>query len=202
MTKHGTNREFPKIALVSLPGFNVRVIRAVAVSFFFAAAGIVCAHPEIEDALARLNPEIAAAPNDAILYLRRGQLYAKHDEWLTAEANYLRAAELSPRLAGLDLARGELLLATGHPAEARTHLDAALALAPRDAEAFILRARAHAKLGDATAALADFNAGLALIAEPRPELVLERAALMPSPLAAIRSLDEGIARLGSPSAAA
>ncbi|MBL9199871.1 MAG: hypothetical protein JNL39_05150, partial [Opitutaceae bacterium] len=41
-----------------------------------------------------------------------------------------------------------------------------------------------------------FDAALALLAAPPPELMLERAALLP-PAAALRTLEEAIARLGS-----
>lgn len=154
------------------------------------------AHPEIDEALARLSAQLAAAPADASLYLARGELYAKHAEWPLAEANYLRAAELSPHLPRLDLARGELALATGHPAEARALLDRAVAAAPADPSALILRARARAQLGLRPAALADYTAALRLLPAPAPELVLERTALFASPADALRSLDEAIAHLG------
>jgi tetratricopeptide (TPR) repeat protein len=167
----------------------------------FALGGIVftgtlVAHPEIEDALVRLNAQISAAPNDAELYLQRGELYARHDEWIVAEANYLRAAELAPQHPRLDRARGAIALATGRFQEARTFFNAALGRSPDDAETLVLRARAHAALKSNAAAVADFNRALALIAEPPPELFLERAALL-APLDAIRSLDEGLARLGA-----
>jgi tetratricopeptide (TPR) repeat protein len=158
-------------------------------------AGAVRAHPEIEEALARLNTQITAAPAEADLYVQRGELYARHEEWIMAEANYLRAAELAPAHPRLDFARGALELATHRPDAARAHLDAALGRTPRDPEALVLRARAHLALNDRDLALADFNAALALIATPPPELFLERAALL-APAEAIRSLDEGIARLG------
>jgi tetratricopeptide (TPR) repeat protein len=153
------------------------------------------AHTEIENALLRLNAQIAATPGDADLYLQRGELYARHEAWVFAEANYLRAIELAPDHPRLDRLRGELELATGHPAEARAHFDAALAREPGDAESLILRARAHLALKVQNAAIADFNAALALIATPPPELFLERAARL-APADAIRSLDEGIERLG------
>jgi predicted Zn-dependent protease len=155
------------------------------------------AHPEIEEALARLNPLIAASPDNAALYLERGALYARHQDWITAEANYLRAAELAPKLVGLERARGALALASGQPAEARQHLDAALATDATDAEALILRGRAYAAVKARASALADYNAALRHLSSPTPEFFLERAALYPSPGEAIRSLDEAIARLGS-----
>lgn len=159
-------------------------------------AAVARGHPEIDDALARLAERLAAAPGDASLYLERGELYARHEDWASAEANYLRAAELSPRLPRLDLARGALALATGHPAEARAHLDRALVVTPRDPETRILRARALARLGLRPAALADYAVAFAHLPAPSPELFLERAALFSVPADALRSLDEAIALLG------
>jgi len=154
------------------------------------------AHPEIEAALARLNTALAAHPADATLYLERGNLYAKHADALAAEANYLRAAELTPNLPGLARARGALALAARSFREALLHLDRALALDPRDAEACIHRARASVALDLRPAARADLDRALALLPQPGPELFLERAALAPSPAEALRVLDTALARLG------
>jgi predicted Zn-dependent protease len=159
-------------------------------------AEALSAHPEIEDALIRLATQIAATPNEASLYLARGELYAKHAEWPLAEANFLRAAELSPHLPRLDIARGSLALATGHPDEACVLLTRALAVAPADPEVRILRGRALALQKMRPAALADYDVALRGIPAPSPELFLERAALFDSPEEALQSLDEGISRLG------
>lgn len=173
------------------------MFRAFLAAVALAAAPAVRAHPEIEAALARLNAALAAAPHDAALYLARGELYAQHRDWLTAEANFLRAAELAPGLPRLDRARGALALAQHRPAEARAHLDRAVALAPDDAEARVLRCGALAALGERTAALADLEHALAALENPGPDLFLLRAALLADPAAAIRSLDAAIARIGS-----
>lgn len=170
--------------------------RVTALALALLCACVLSAHPEIDDALARLNPLLAASPNDATLYLARGELYAKHADWPLAEANFLRAAELSPRLPGLDLARGALALATGQLADARAFLDRALSATPDDPTALILRARTLAQLRLPTAALADYAAAFQLLPTLPPELVLERAALYASPADALRSLDEAIARTG------
>jgi tetratricopeptide (TPR) repeat protein len=172
--------------------FVPRFLLAVLLPTFVA---VVRAHPEIEDALSRLNPQIAAQPTDASLYLERGLLYARHDDWVTAESNYLRAAELAPNHPRLPQALGTVALATGRVREACGYFDAALAIDPKDAEARVFRARARVALQNRSAAIADLNAALALIAQPPPELFLERARLL-APADAIRSLDEGIERLG------
>jgi len=170
--------------------FRLRFLAALVV-----ATSALRAHPEIEAAIVRLNARIAVAPADAELYMQRGELYARHAVWDLAEANYLVAAELDPAHARLPQLRGALALATGHPIEARGLFDVALARDARDAEALVLRARAHAALGDRRAAALDLQRALDLIAQPPPELFLERAALL-DPDAAIRCLDAGIERLG------
>jgi tetratricopeptide (TPR) repeat protein len=154
------------------------------------------AHEEIEEALTRLNGLIAASPTKAEFYLDRGELYAKHQDWISAEANFLRAAELAPTLPRLDLARGSLALATGALLEARDHLNRAVELNPRDGEALIFRSRTRARLNDRAGAIVDLDAALHLITHPRPELFLERASLFAAAIDAIRSLDAGMAQIG------
>ncbi len=171
------------------------MLRALTATATLICAGGAWAHPEIEAALSRLNADIAARPTAAALYLERGELYARHDDAVAAEANYLRAAELAPELPRLNIARGALELASGRPAEARRLLDPVLARTPQDIEARVLRARALAALKEPAAAVTDFNTALAATATPSPDLYLERAALLP-PAAALLSIDEGIARLG------
>jgi tetratricopeptide (TPR) repeat protein len=153
------------------------------------------AHPEIEAGLSRLNALIAANPRDASLFLERGELYARHREWVQAEANYLAAAEIAPRHAGVFKARGALALEQGKPAEAKAFLDDALRLDPADTSSRILRARALGALREKSAALADYDLAFAAVRTPSPDLILERAALL-EPAAAVRVLDEAIARIG------
>ncbi|WP_414660244.1 tetratricopeptide repeat protein [Horticoccus sp. 23ND18S-11] len=153
------------------------------------------AHPGLEEALVRLNAGIAATPENPELYLERGELYTAHEDWIAAEANLLRAAELSPHHPRLDRARALLALATGHASDALTLINVALQRAPADPDALLVRARAQARLGQRDAAVADLNGVLTLVATPAPELFLERAALLP-PAEAVRSLDDGVRRIG------
>ncbi len=166
------------------------------VAFVCALSAVVAqAHPEIEQALVRLNAEIAARPADAELYLARGELYAKHEVWDLAEANFLLAAELAPDAPRLARLRGALALAQRQPQAAREFLDAAVARDARDTSALVLRARMHVALGAPSAALADLDAAVGALAAPPPDLFLERAALLPA-ADAIRSLDAAIAQVG------
>jgi tetratricopeptide (TPR) repeat protein len=177
--------------------FSIPPVTRTAVLFLLlAGTASLRAHPELAAALDRVNALIAALPDEAEFYIDRGDLYAEHLDWVPAEANYLRAAELAPNLPRLDRARAALELATGRAKDARVKLDRTLARNPHDPQALLLRSRALAKLAAPDAALADLTAALALVSAPPPELFLERAALIRSPAEAIRSLDEGIARVG------
>lgn len=180
VTRHSSARSFP---------------RAIAWGACLLSAGAARAHPEIEQALVRLNAAITASPANPAHYLTRGELYAKHEAWDLAEANLLLAAELAPDFPGLARARGSLALALRQPRAARDFLDAALAHDPRDATALVLRARAHVALGARSAAVTDLDAALTTIATPSPELFLERAALLP-PAEALRGLETAITRVG------
>ena len=174
----------------------VRAVRPALLALLALVGPGLSAHPEIDDALARLNTAIAAAPADAELYLQRGELYAKHEDFVAAEANFLRAGELAPALPRLDRARAALALAARQPAEARALLDHALRRDPRDAEALILRSRSRAALNDRPGALGDLESALRLLPHPHAGLFLERAALLSTPAAAVRSLDEAMTRIG------
>ena len=184
-----------------LPGARVvRALCAVGVLLAFAPAPLG-ANPELAWRIQRLTREIEAAPGDARLHLRRGQLERERRNFEWALADLERARALEPDLAGLDLALAQLWLDAGRPERAVTTLDTLLARRPVAADAFVLRARARVALGQSEAAVADLGEALRRSDAPTPELYLERAALQRSAGAAhlgdaVAGLDEGIARLG------
>jgi tetratricopeptide (TPR) repeat protein len=167
----------------------------------FLVLALVCtaeleAHLETPAERAALDALIRVEPGNADHYLRRAADREAHGEWETAEADLRRAMALVPDSAAVRLALGRIAFARRKFSTAREQLDAVLAREPRLAEAFIWRARARARLSDAVAAQADYSTALALIAEPSPDLFLERAELPVDGLAALAGLDEGIARIG------
>ena len=153
------------------------------------------AHPEIEAGLTRLNAALAADPRNADLLLERGELYARHEEWIQAEANYLAAAEIAPRHAGIARARGSLAVAQNRPADALKLFNEAKALDPADSSVRILRARALRKLGRNDEAGKEYDHVLSRLRSPSPDLYLERAALL-APAEALQVIDGAVDRLG------
>jgi len=161
----------------------------------------VAAHGDLHDQIRALTRAIAAAPRDATLYLRRGELYRAHHAPSRARADYARALALDPTLDAARLARARLLVETGHPRQAQPDLDAFLARHPADVTATLVRARARRALSDIAGAVADYDHVLA--AAPDPDRGLERARLLAGTgqdsdrREAVAGLDALQARLGT-----
>jgi tetratricopeptide (TPR) repeat protein len=99
----------------------------------------------------------------------------------------------------VDFCRAKLLTDSGQIEAARAMFDRALQQTPADGEVLVGRARVLLKLGRRQEAIADFRRGLKLVHEPRPEYVVELAQALKAEgqvEEALRSLDEGIKRLG------
>lgn len=163
---------------------------------------LLAAHGDLHEQIVEVTRRIRKDPENARLYLKRGDLRRFHGEWDPAREDYARAVALDPELSeGTALALGKLELAAGRPGPARKALDRFLSARPGDPEGRLQRARALAKLGEHAAAVEDYTRALAAFRTPRPQYYLERADLLAARgrfVEAIRGLDEGIARLGSP----
>jgi len=156
-------------------------------------------HGDIQEQIVAVTRQLQQDPSNAVLYLKRGELYRAVREWERALSDYDRAAQLRPDLPAVDLARGRTLLAAGRPEPALGALDRFLTRQPGHVEGLLARARALARLGRHAAAEADFTRAIERIAEPRPEPYLERAQVQVAQGRtedAIGGLDEGIRRLG------
>ncbi len=172
---------------------------------FLLAVGSVAAHPGIDEQIAHVTSLIEKDPENATLFLRRGELYRIHRGWARAEADYASARKLDPDLAPVDLCMGKLKLDADRPVEAKQALERYLARRPDDSDALAFHGRALARMGQYVAAAASFTRAVASVRSdrPRPEFYLERAqALDAAGIAhldeALRGLDEGLARLGNP----
>ncbi len=167
-------------------------LRLLALGFALAAPALL-AH---EENSAQLDALIAQNPDCADLLLLRAEHHESHAEWALAEADVRGAAALESETPRVALALGRIAFGRGAFAEARKRFDAVLARMPDDAETRVWRARTQVKLGDDLAAEADYSRALALVAQPTPELFLERAKLALPPAKLLAGLDEGLAKLG------
>ena len=177
---------------------RIRTCAAVAIAVLLLPA-LATAHGDLRDQIVAATKRIAKNPNDAHLYLKRGELYRLHGEVAPALADYDRAAQIDPSLAEADLGRGMALADANREAEAQRALSRFLAKRPNHAEGRLALARVLAKLGRGAEAGAEFTRALSLFSPAKPELYVERAAALVAAHRieeAIRGLDEGIAKLG------
>jgi tetratricopeptide (TPR) repeat protein len=188
----------------SRPSRSSFLLRA-ACSLALVAAWLPClAHPEIDRQIADVTARLAAAPDDPLLYLRRGELHRIHLDWELAAADFRRAAAVEPDLAVVDFHLGRLHLDAGKPEEARVALDRFLAVEPSHAEARTTRARALVELGRHLDAAADWDAALAVPGvRALPEDYLGRARALEAAGSrhlgrALAGIEDGIVRLGRP----
>lgn len=163
--------------------------------------GFASGHGDLHDSIQAATLKIQEAPADSSRLLERAKLYAAHEDPARAYADFDRAEALGADPAAVAPGRAKLHLTTGRYAEACHSLDDLLRHEPRQVEALLIRARARAGLHDAAGSAADYTAAIVASPHPEPEYYLERAEVLsratpPQTDAAIRGLDEGLARLG------
>jgi tetratricopeptide (TPR) repeat protein len=130
--------------------------------------GVAWAHVEIDVQIATATAAIAAHPEDAGLYLSRGELHRVAGDWILAESDYARASSLNPSLAVVDFCRGHMLLRAGRPEAAWIAFEKYLLARPDDPRARALRAEALAALGRPREAAVDYDRALALTSDQEP----------------------------------
>lgn len=183
-----------------LSGRSVRRALILALLLCGLGTGRASAHGDLHDQIAEVTRQIARRPNDARLYVKRGELHRFHGERDAALADYDKAARIDPTVAEIDLGRGRAFLEDGRPAEGRAALGRFLERRPDHAEGRLSLARALVRLRRPLEADAEYAQAIRLVGQPKPDLYFERATALASSGrvdAAIRVLDEGIERLGS-----
>jgi len=157
------------------------------------------AHGDVHGRINDLTLQLAQTPSNAPLYFQRAELYRIDQDFTNALADLERAARIDPSLVRVDFCRGRVFFEAGQPEKALPLLDKYLARKPEDAEAFTTRARTLRKLGQFRKSADDYTTAIAMNRNPNPELYIERAealAALGQPEEAVRSLDEGIRKMG------
>ena len=176
---------------------------AVALTPLLGVSQSLHAHGDLSEQIEAVTVQIARTPQDAELYLRRGELYRAHGDWPAARADYDKAAALAPGWPTVDLVRGRFFLAVGAFTDAKQALDRFLSVEPTNVQGLVARALALKAGGQPLAAVADFDKAIEAASQPDPDFYLQRAqALVAAGTEhideAIRGLDEGLQRLGHP----
>ena len=158
------------------------------------------AHGDLHDQIVAVTAELKAHPRDAALHHKRGELHRAHGAYARALADYARAEQLDSSLHVVRLSRGRALLESKRPALAVEALSRFLDAEPAHEQAVLLRARANAQLTRRADAERDFATLFQSIADPMPDLFIERAnnlEAMGELAAALTVIEEGRTRLGS-----
>lgn len=162
----------------------------------------VMSHGDTHEMVRALTEELKQRPRDPDAYFRRAELHRRHGEFDLALCDYENAQRYSTNSPMLDLARGLLYVEAKWPYTAKMYLDRFLSRETNHVVGLSARAKVFLQLTNREAAIQDFNAAIRHSTEPRPELYIERAQAwltedgkhIPE---AIRSLDEGVQKLGS-----
>lgn len=158
------------------------------------------AHGDDHVLIEALTAELAKAP-EADLFIRRGELFRHLQQWAQAEADYIAAGRLEPKLALVDFFRARVLLDSGAAAKAQPFAERYVAEVPDEAEGWFLRGEIRHALGQPAAGAADYTAGIQRTPRALPEHFLRRAKMLAEVpdrevQQVIAALDEGITRLG------
>src|SRR5690349_1916537 len=81
------------------------------------------AHEGLYEQIAEVTAQIKLYPNDASLYLKRGELYRLHRNWQRAIADYRQVNRLAPELDVLGFALGRLFFEAGQFKQANKWLN-------------------------------------------------------------------------------
>jgi predicted Zn-dependent protease len=191
----------------SRPRALFRAAPLFAASCVLSVAGLF-GHGGIDEVVVELDRLIAENPEEAALYLRRGELQRSRGEWEPARRDFERARQLEPGLHLVDLYTGRLWLESGEPARALEALDRFLRTKPGDPFALRLKGRALIAEGHPLEAVAVLDLALASHAvaaiDPDPEIFAARAQALAAAEGeanldrALQGLEEGLAQLGGP----
>ena len=161
--------------------------------------GFFYAHGDLHEQIEAITARIEKDPDNAELYLKRGELRRAHREWAAAQADFDRVANMNPALDTVELSRGLLWMEMGEAAQAEKALGRFLSNHPDHVVALAAHARSLVRLGRFRDGAVQFTRALA--AKPLPEFYLERARALAKADTenlrdVVRGLDEGLARLG------
>lgn len=151
------------------------------------------------------NQRIEAHPDDANLYLIRGELYRENRNWPLAWNDYTRAQMMLPKGSEQQFQvlfyMGRMQLQSGNPKSAHTLLSKVLAYNPNHSQARLNQARTLFALGEKRKAVGQMDQFISLTGQGAPDYYLERAKMTTAigpeyNKRAIKGLNEAIDRLG------
>jgi len=159
----------------------------------------VLSRPVTSDQIYELTVKIEKDPNNAELYLRRGELLRGLKKWDAALVDLEHAGSLDNELKVVDLAKGRLFLEAGWSRVAEFYLSRYLTFKPDHPDGLLLLARCVAKQGRGNEAGEIYTKFIGITKNPKPDYYLEKADALASAgmkPEALKGLDEGLVRFG------
>ncbi len=126
------------------------------------------AHGELDLQIERVSKRIEKEPHNAILYIKRGQLYAQHKEPKAAKQDYFQARDLDNKLLITDLLLARLLAENNDANSALVYVNLFLKNHPNHSIALITRAKIHQQIRQPDLCQKDLEKALAHLSEPNP----------------------------------
>lgn len=126
------------------------------------------AHGDLDLQIERISKRIEKEPHSANLHIKRGQLYANHNEPKKSEQDYLLARNLDQNLLITDLLLAQLFVDNNEARAALLHVNLFLKNYTNHSIALITRAKINQQMGQSDLCQKDLEKALSNLLEPNP----------------------------------
>lgn len=145
-------------------------------AFVFLSNQSLLAHGPVHELIIEVSKKIEADPQNARLYLERGEYYRLDQNFDASYADLLFAERLDSSLhIEVSFHLAQLFSEYRFPQSGLMHIDVFLAVHPQHVKGLITRAGIYKQLGQDSLSVVDFSAALLYAKEPRPHHFLEIA---------------------------
>lgn len=127
------------------------------------------AHGDLHEQIQYVSKQIKQTPNNANLYLHRGQLYSQHNQLDSAIYDLKKAQRLNPDLIITHLILAEVFSKDHQPLIALENINEFLNLKPNNPDGLIIRAGIYRQLKRELTAKQDLQSVFSALKEPAPK---------------------------------
>ena len=133
-----------------------------------AFTGQLSAHGDLSEQIERISKRLEKDPDNAKLYLRRGQLHAQHKDFDASKKDYVQARKLDSSLTVTDLLLAQLFSKFDRPDSALIFANSYLQHEPGHPKALITRAGIYQQLRQPDRCQKDLESAIANLKDPNP----------------------------------
>jgi tetratricopeptide (TPR) repeat protein len=127
-------------------------------------------HPDLDLQIEEISRQILQTPSNVDLYLKRGDLFRRHNDWLNSAQDFSKVRELEPDQAQIDWYEGRLEVNAGRWAEGDKLLSRFLESNEKHSSAYHTRGWARWQLGRPQVAAHDYASAIFNSKRPAPAL--------------------------------